>query len=499
MRKRRLFGAFMMIMALIVMLLPAAEADAETSASDFTIKNGELTKYKGKEKTVSVPNTVTVIGESAFENNTVVEKIVLPNSVTQINAYAFWGCENLKTVTLGSGLTSVGDFAFINCSGLETMTIPKNVRSIGIQAFAYCEQLEDITIPPEVTDIREDAFEGDYLLNIHCEEGSYADRYAENFYEKQKDISVYRDPTQENATNPDVPLDGVYSGDSVQSNDNSLSQEIIGEVFGSTKVVGNQAVILMQNSNLPVLDSSFGSSTESGGNAGEPELPWRISERMHYRDENFTECTVSDDVREIGRFAYARSGLRDLVLPDGLETIEYAAFYHCDFLTDVKLPESVTTVESKAFAHTAWVDNFMNGRDGTEGDFLVSGGVLIAYRGSSDEVLIPEGVRVVAGEAFADHREIKKLSIPASVQYIDDSAFSGCSIEEINYAGTDFSDKFDDMLMEEQIKLGEMGAAPANATVADAATAAGRAFPITWVVAAVFLLGGSVCMLWKVR
>ncbi len=488
MKKRRLFGAFMMIMALIVMLLPAAEADAETSASDFTIKNGVLTKYKGKEKTVSVPNkTVTAIGASAFEGNTVVEKVILPNSVTQIDAYAFWGCENLRTVTLGSGLKSVGDFAFINCTGLETMTIPKNVRSIGIQAFAYCERLEDITIPPEVTDIREDSFEGDYLLNIHCEEGSYADKYARDFYERQKDISVYPDPKQEEPYNPDVPLDGVYSGDSIQNN--SPSQEIIGKVFGSTKVVGNRAVVLMQNSDLPVWDSSSQTGTE--GNGSEPEMPWRVSERTHYRDEAFTEETVSADVREIGRFAYARSGLRDITLPDGLETIEYAAFYHCDFLRDVKLPESVTAVEPKAFAHTAWMDGFLNGRDRTEGDFLISGGVLVAYRGSSDEVLIPDGVRVIAGEAFADHSEIKSLSVPDSVQYIDDSAFSGCSVEKISYAGKDFSDMFDDMLMEEQIRLGAMDGAPAGA--------GGGAFPYAWAVAALLFMGGSVCMLWKVR
>lgn len=497
MKKRRLFGAFMIIMALIVMLLPAAEADAETSASDFTInEKGELLKYKGTEKSITVPSTVKVVGEGAFEGNTTVERITLPNSVTQINAYAFWGCENLQTVTLGSGLASVGDFAFMNCSGLERITIPKNVRSIGIQAFAYCEKFEDITIPPEVTDIREDAFEGDYLLNIHCEEGSYADNYARDFYERQKDISVYREPVEE-TPGQDVPLDGVYSGDSVWSDDNSLSQNIIGEVFGSTKVVGNQAVILMQNSNLPVLDST--SQLGAAGSAGEPEVPWRVAERTHYRDEDFKEYTVPEDVREIGRFAYARSGLRDIVLPDGLETIEYAAFYHCDFLADVELPESVTAVESKAFAHTAWVDNFMNKRDGTEGDYLISGGVLVAYRGSSDEVVIPEGVRTIAGEAFADHAEIRKLSVPASVQYIDDNAFSGCDgIEELNYAGVDFAEMFEDMLLEEQIRLGAMDAAP-NTSGAYAINVAGRTVPFTWIAAALLLAGGSVCMLRRAR
>ena len=131
MGKSRVLGAFLIIVALLVMLIPAAEADAETSASAFSIKRGELVKYTGKDAVVTVPDTVTVIGKSAFENNTYVEKIILPDSVEQIKAYAFWGCDNLRTVTLGKGLASIGDFAFTNCTGLEKMTLPETVHSIG--------------------------------------------------------------------------------------------------------------------------------------------------------------------------------------------------------------------------------------------------------------------------------------------------------------------------------------------------------------------------------
>lgn len=536
MNKKRFFGALLIIMALIVMLLPAAEADAETSASAFRIKSGELVEYTGTEKTVSVPKTVTSIGASAFENNIVVEKIILPDSVKQIDAYAFWGCENLKTVTLGKGLSEIGDFAFTNCDGLETMTIPSNVRSIGIQAFAYCDRFENITIPPEVTNIREDAFDGDYLLNIQCETGSYADTYAQDFYERQKNMTVY-DTSGSSDGNPDKPLntpeDGVYSGADIQDGrEDNIPDKAAGEVLGSTKVVGNQAVVLMQGSELSVRgggksggtaddNSNAGNAGAAGGENTVPEEdgaaseePWKISERSHYRDENFTQTTLAEGVREIGRFAYARSGLTGIVLPEGLESIDYAAFYHCDNLTSVELPESVTNVAAKAFAHTAWVDNFLNGNaedgglngggstgEGEQGDFLISGGVLVAYRGDAEGVTVPEGVRVIAGEAFADHPEMRRISIPDSVEYIDDDAFLGCVLEEIEYGGftfsedtmREFADEFAELFagesaeefFETNINFGAMDAAP---------QATERSFPFTWIIAALLLAGGCVCV-----
>jgi hypothetical protein len=446
MNRRKWIGAVLIVMALIVMLLPAAEADAETSASAFVIKSGELTKYKGSETTVSVPDTVEVIGKGAFELNTTVEKIVLPDSVKEIKPYAFWGCDNLKTVVLGKGLTEIGDFSFTNCGGLETIEIPSNVHSIGIQAFADCKHFEDITIPPEVTDIHEDAFDNDYLLNIHCETGSYADKYAQDFYERQKTMSVYDTTSDGQGGSSDQTAQNGNSQDG-DDNQDSSSYEVSGEVLGSTKVVGNRAVVFMQNTGL--LSQDKAQSTEqnsSSGAASGTADAHKVQERAHYRDKTLTEDTVQEGVREIEQFAYARSGLTSIQLPEGLEKIDYAAFYHCDDLASVELPESVTEVADKAFAHTAWVENFMNGSDETEGDFLISGGVLVAYRGSGENVEIPQNVRVIADGVFEDSEESVSLGALSGVQ-----------------------------------------------------KAQAGSFPFTWIVAAVLLIGGGICIFHKAR
>ena len=148
-RKKLKLGVLMLVTALIIMQLPVSEADAAASASDFKIEGSTLVKYRGKEKNVSVPKTVTSIGRGAFEDNMNVELVVLPNSVTDIGPYAFWGCDNLDTVVLGKDISAVGDYAFAGCKGLEQMTIPSSVSTIGVQAFADCVNLKDISIPAQ--------------------------------------------------------------------------------------------------------------------------------------------------------------------------------------------------------------------------------------------------------------------------------------------------------------------------------------------------------------
>lgn len=516
MGKSRVLGAFLIIVALLVMLIPAAEADAETSASAFRIKRGELVKYTGKDAVVTVPGTVTVIGKSAFENNTYVEKIILPDSVEQIKAYAFWGCDNLRTVTLGKGLASIGDFAFTNCTGLETMTLPETVHSIGIQAFSECKRFEDITIPPQVVEIREDSFDGDYLLNIHCEEGSYADKYAKLFYERQKKMSVYGNTNGIGSSGTEtgdqiiklpstIPADGVYSGADVQpqTGDNSGQtgsgsvQDVPGTVVGSSHIVANQAFVFMQNSDMSVRNGNDGKEDSASYTAGdvanmaESEVhQGLIPERTHYRDETCTSVSFAENVKEIGQFAYARSGLQEARFSDGLERIDYAAFYHCDGLTEVVLPGTVTSVEAKAFAHTAWVDRFLAGQGPSESDFLISGGVLIAYRGSAQEVQVPDGVRVIAGEAFADHKEISRIELPASLQTINDRAFAGCHIMDIQYEG----DVFSEDVLEESVQLQSLAVNSTGTETAGLTDGRGVPAVFVWCISAVCFLGGVFCI-----
>ena len=93
---------------------------------------------------VTIPNSVKIIGLWAFEDCSGLTSITIPNSVTSIDGGAFDGCSGLTSVTIPNSVTSIGNSAFNYCSGLTSVTIPSNVTSIGSMAFSGCSGLTSV-------------------------------------------------------------------------------------------------------------------------------------------------------------------------------------------------------------------------------------------------------------------------------------------------------------------------------------------------------------------
>ena len=115
---------------------------------------------------ISIPNSVTSIGGSAFKNCSSLTSVTIGNSVTSIGENAFESCSALTSVTIGNSVTSIGKYAFKNCSSLTSVTIPNSVTSIGNSAFNGCSSLTSITIPNSVTSIGSSAFA--YCSGLTC-------------------------------------------------------------------------------------------------------------------------------------------------------------------------------------------------------------------------------------------------------------------------------------------------------------------------------------------
>ena len=420
------------VTALILTHLPVSEADAAASASDFQTQGSTLVKYRGTEERVTIPDTVEVVGESAFENNQKVQFVVIPKSVKRLDAYVFWGCNNLEEVVLGKGLTAVDEYSFAGCTGLKQITIPENVQSIDAQAFAGCINLTDIYIPATVTGIAEDAFLNCDNVTIHADEGSVAAQFSQKLAEQKK-----RDPL---VTAAPVQTPTAVSRPDTQATTEPVSTAtpapvatpVPGNVLGSTIIVGNHALVMVHPGEEKVQQGY--TEPEAGQETGEEQditaetENGEIPEWMYYRNQSVSAVTIPEGTTEIGRFAFSRSSLRTVTIPEGVTVIDYAAFYHCDNLDNVILPDTVNTVGAKAFTHTGWLDDF---EENSMDDFLISGDILVAYKGNLPEVVIPDGVRVIAEEAFRNHTELKKVHLPASVTDIGNDAFPE-GIEIIN-------------------------------------------------------------------
>lgn len=120
-----------------------------------------------KDKTVNVPDTVTINGitykvgsidDSAFADNKNITSVTVGDNVTKVTAKTFKGCTNLKTVKLGNGVTSIPAKMFKNFKKLTTLKMGTKVKTIGKEAFSGCVKLSNVTVGKNVTTIGDKAF-----------------------------------------------------------------------------------------------------------------------------------------------------------------------------------------------------------------------------------------------------------------------------------------------------------------------------------------------------
>ena len=112
-----------------------------------------LIAYRAKETNYTIPNSVTIIGNSAFYGCESLTSINIPNSVTTIGKGAFCGCDSLTSINIPNSVTMIGNWAFSLCKSLTSINISNSVTTIGEYAFSDCHSLTSITIPSSVVTI----------------------------------------------------------------------------------------------------------------------------------------------------------------------------------------------------------------------------------------------------------------------------------------------------------------------------------------------------------
>ena len=109
---------------------------------------------------INIPDGVTVIKENTFTSCSALTSITIPDSVTKISSSAFTFCNSLTSLTIPDSVTEIGYNAFGACRGLKSVTLPEGITVIGEAVFGSCNALTSVTIPDSVTRIDKHAFAG---------------------------------------------------------------------------------------------------------------------------------------------------------------------------------------------------------------------------------------------------------------------------------------------------------------------------------------------------
>ena len=148
----------------------AAPYDLQSDEDGFLIADGVFYGYVGEEREIVVPYGVSTIADSAFYKSELV-RVTLPDSVTVIGNDAFHYCWYLEGIRIPYGLEEIGERAFSDCWNLADVKIPQSVRKIGREAFYHSGIAGEIHLPEGITGVEDRCFSGTKLNKVRLPEG----------------------------------------------------------------------------------------------------------------------------------------------------------------------------------------------------------------------------------------------------------------------------------------------------------------------------------------
>ena len=346
--------------------------------------------------------------------NQKVESYIIPDSVTKIRDSAFEDCSSLSNIVIPDSVTAIGDFAFSDCSSLSNIVIPDSVTAIGKCAFSDCRSLSNIVIPDSVTDIGDGAFLGcSSLPNIVIPDSV-------------TDIGDYAFSDCSSLSNIVIPNSVTDIGDYAFSDCSSLSKIVI---LDSVTDIGDYAFrgcrslpnIVIPNSVTKIGDYAF-SDCSSLSKIVIPNSVTKIGDYAFSDCRSLSNIVIPDSVTDIGDYAFrgCRS-LSKIVIPNSVTAIGKWAFSDCRSLPNIVIPNSVTKIGDYAFSDCSSLSNIVIPDSVTDiGDY--------AFRGcrSLSKIVIPNSVTAIGKWAFSDCRSLPNIVIPNSVTSIGDYAFEYC-------------------------------------------------------------------------
>ena len=334
----------------------------------------------------------------------------IPMGIKTVAPYAFSSCKGLMRVTMNGGCEEVGNNAFSNCQDLQVVSFPGTIKRIGNNAFYNCKNLESINMPDGVESVGANCFSSCNALT----EGVYNEDCF--FYLSEEVTGDFTIPGSPKKIAPNAFAYGKITTLKIPE---------------SVKEIGKMAFYYntgLQRVEMPSRLDVLGDNAFSGCQALEevviPEGVHKISDYMFGGSSALKKVTLPETLDSIGHYAFQYCpALEEIQLPAGLKFIGSSAFLDCTALKKVNIPESLSIVDNPIFQGcTSLAEPLYNST------FFVY--LPPVYEG---EYTVPDGIKAVAGGAFASCNLLTAVNLPASVEKLGYLVFGQCtSLEHVN-------------------------------------------------------------------
>lgn len=351
---------------------------------------------------VTMPDTVTVIGDKAFADcnaltdvffsqglteieasafeGSKVKSVTIPDSVTYIGPYAFRNCTGLRSLDLGSGIQEWGEDwgtngAFSGCSLLSSLTIPNGVSSIGTSAFSGCTLLMEVVLPESVTVVGNSAFRDCELLETAVIWGDVGEAAFQN-------CTSLKNVTLTNA---------AQIGGAAFQNNTALEELVLPQTLTA------------------IGQSAFADCTK----LKEAMIPDSVSSVGAYAFQNCTQmekAVLGSGIEEWGddwgnNSAFLGcTNLKDLTIKEGVASLPRGIFSGCTALTRADIPGSAVSLGEQAFLDCQRLE----------------------------QVTLAEGIQTIGNSAFKSCTQLHTAQLPASLLSVGNEAFRYTQLRQVN-------------------------------------------------------------------
>lgn len=330
MQKRHLMTLLALVLALFALVLlhpTASAAEDEEELSGANIQDGVLLGYYGTEGNITLPNTVTKIGNEALKNNKKIVRVTIPGSVTDIGNNAFQGCPNLEEIIFTNPDTASNNLiirinAFQNCPKLTKCEIPARANQVVGNIFKGCTSLTEIKVNANnpYYFAQDGVLFGPALVNYQPQ---YEDDYTLQSYPAGRE--------------------GAYT----------IPSFVHGKKIDQIWTSGFEGASGLTGISIPSSIGRLGTAAFEGTGLTNVVIPDTV---LQVDPAVFQNCTKLVSVKlpaglaEIDQYMFANCiSLQYVDMPDSITKINIYAFHNCTSLTSLALPKNLSSLSVGCF------------------------------------------------------------------------------------------------------------------------------------------------------